>query len=81
MEPRLKTHYENHVRPKLLEEFGFVNPNQIPKVVKVVLNVGVGDASRDQKLLESAIDELGIIEPANQSRTFSSEKGCLWELQ
>jgi len=61
MEPRLKTHYENHVRPKLLEEFGFVNPNQIPRVVKVVLNVGVGDASRDQKLLESAIDELGII--------------------
>ncbi|GIT52479.1 MAG: 50S ribosomal protein L5 [Gemmatimonadota bacterium] len=61
MEPRLKTHYENHVRPKIREEFGFVNPHQIPRVVKVVLNVGVGDASRDHKLLESAIDELGII--------------------
>ena len=61
MEPRLKTHYENHVRPKICEEFGFVNPHQIPRVVKVVLNVGVGDASRDHKLLESAIDELGII--------------------
>ena len=61
MEPRLKTHYENHVRPTIREEFGFVNPHQIPRVVKVVLNVGVGDASRDHKLLESAIDELGII--------------------
>ena len=61
MEPRLKTHYENHVRPKLQEEFGFVNPHQIPRVVKVVLNVGVGEASRDPKLLESAIDELGVI--------------------
>ena len=46
MEPRLKTHYENHVRPKLQEEFGFVNPHQIPRVVKVVLNVGVGEASQ-----------------------------------
>ncbi|MCH2465812.1 MAG: 50S ribosomal protein L5, partial [Gemmatimonadetes bacterium] len=61
MEPRLKTHYENHVRPKLREEFGFVNPHQIPRMVKVVLNVGVGEASRDPKLLESAIDELGVI--------------------
>ncbi len=61
MEPRLKTHYENHVRPKLREEFGFMNPHQIPRMVKVVLNVGVGEASRDPKLLESAIDELGVI--------------------
>jgi large subunit ribosomal protein L5 len=59
--PRLRAHYENHVRPKLREEFSFGNPHQIPSVEKVVVNVGVGEASKDQKLLESVIDELGII--------------------
>ena len=61
MEPRLKTHYQTRVRSKLQEEFGRTNPHQIPGVVKVVLNVGIGEASKDQKLLESVIDELGII--------------------
>jgi large subunit ribosomal protein L5 len=59
--PRLKAHYDGHVRPKLQEEFGFANPHQIPALEKVVLNVGVGEASKDQKLLESVLDELGII--------------------
>jgi len=61
VEPRLKTHYETYVRPKLQEEFQFSNLHQLPKLVKVVLNVGVGEASKDQKLLESVIEELGII--------------------
>jgi large subunit ribosomal protein L5 len=61
MEPRLKTHYTNHVRPKLQEEFGYVNPHQIPKVVKVVINVGSGDGAKDQKLLDSIIAELVVI--------------------
>ena len=61
MEPRLKNHYENHARGKLQEEFGFSNPHQIPKLEKIVLNVGVGDASKDQKLLDSILEELGII--------------------
>ena len=61
MELRLKNHYENYVRAKLQEEFGFTNAHQIPKVEKVVLNVGVGEASKDQKMLESVMTELGII--------------------
>jgi len=61
IEPRLKAHYDNHVRPKLQEEFGFGNPHQIPRLVKIVINVGVGDAAKDQKLLESVLQELGII--------------------
>lgn len=61
MEPRLKTHYTNHVRPKLQEEFGYVNPHQIPKVVKVVINVGTGEGAKDQKLLDSIIAELAVI--------------------
>jgi large subunit ribosomal protein L5 len=70
MEPRLKTHYDKHVRPKLQEEFGFKNPHQVPRVVKVVLNVGVGSASKDQKYLESIVEELGTItgQKANVNR-------------
>ena len=70
MQPRLKTHYETHVRAKLQEEFGFANPHRIPQVVKVVLNVGIGEASKDIKQLESAVEELGIItgQKANVNR-------------
>lgn len=70
IEPRLKTHYHTYVRPKLLEEFQFTNIHQVPRLVKVVLNVGVGDAGKDQKLLDSVLDELGIIsgQKANMNR-------------
>ena len=59
--PRLHAHYVETVRPALTEQFGYSNPNQLPKIEKVVLNVGVGDASKNQKLLESVIDELETI--------------------
>jgi len=70
IESRLKTHYETYVRPKLQEEFHFTNRHQVPKLVKIVLNVGMGEASKDQKLLESVIDELGVIsgQKANANR-------------
>ena len=59
--PRLKAHYDNHVRAKLQEELGFTNAHEIPRVVKVVLNVGDGDLAKDQKLLDSIVDELGAV--------------------
>lgn len=61
MEPRLKKHYQDHVRDALRKEFSFGNPHQIPQIVKVVVNVGVGEAAKDQKLLQSIVDELGTI--------------------
>lgn len=59
--PRLRRHYLENVQPKLQEEFGFTNVNQIPHPVKVVLNVGVGEASRNQKFLDSVVEELSVI--------------------
>ena len=59
--PRLRTHYLEHVRPALMEQFGFTNPHQIPEVEKVVINVGVGEASKNQKFLESVVEELEAI--------------------
>lgn len=60
-QPRLRRHYLEKVQPKLREEFGFTNVNQIPRPVKVVLNVGVGEASRNQKFLDSVVEELSVI--------------------
>jgi len=70
IEPRMKAHYNTYVRAKLQEEFQFSNPHQIPKLVKIVLNVGMGEAAKDQKLLESVVDELGTIsgQKANTNR-------------
>lgn len=59
--PRLRRHYLENVQPKLQQEFGFTNVNQIPRPVKVVLNVGVGEASRNQKFLDSVVEELSVI--------------------
>ncbi len=59
--PRLLTHYHEYVRPRMAEQFGFDNAMQVPRIEKVVLNVGVGDAGRDQKMLDSVIEELEMI--------------------
>ena len=59
--PRLLEYYEKTVRPRLAKEFGLANPNQIPRLVKIVLNVGMGDAGKNPKQLEAAVDELGVI--------------------
>ena len=61
MEPRLLTHYRAYARPHLAEQFQWSNPNQIPKIEKVVMNVGVGEASKNAKLLTAVVDELGVI--------------------
>jgi len=59
--PRLQVHYVQHVRPKLAQQFGLRNPNQIPRLVKVVLNVGEGEAAKNAKLLDAIVVELGQI--------------------
>src|SRR5258706_7853204 len=51
---RLKEFYEQQVRGKLQQQFGFKNPHQIPRLKKIVLNVGMGDASKNPKGLEAA---------------------------
>ena len=61
MEPRVLRHYKEFARPRLAEQFQWSNPNQIPKIEKIVLNVGVGEASKNPKLLTSVVEELGVI--------------------
>lgn len=59
--PRLRLFYEQRVRPKLQQQFGFSNPHQIPRLEKIVLNVGVGQAPKNPKWLEAAAAELSAI--------------------
>jgi large subunit ribosomal protein L5 len=74
MPARLKEMYSKEVRKKIADEFGIKNAMAIPKIEKVVLNMGMGDAIQNSKLLDAAIDELGqitgqkpIITKANKS--------------
>jgi large subunit ribosomal protein L5 len=59
--PRLKARYRAEIMPELREQFGYQNVMQIPGPVKVVVNMGVGEAARDSKLIEGAIRDLTLI--------------------
>ena len=56
--PRLRTFYDETVRAGLISEFNYKNPLQVPKLEKIVLNIGVGDATSDSKKVKSAADDL-----------------------
>ncbi len=57
----LKTRYEDEIVPKLMEQFKYDNTHQVPKLVKVTLNRGLGEASQNAKALESSIQEMAVI--------------------
>src|SRR5215211_3515231 len=59
--PRLRTRYAEEIAPGLREQFGYANVMQIPGVVKVVANMGVGEATRDAKLMDGAVRDLTAI--------------------
>jgi large subunit ribosomal protein L5 len=59
--PRLKARYREEIKPALTEQFSFSNPMQVPGVVKVVVNMGVGDAAKDSKLIDGALRDLTAI--------------------
>ena len=59
--PRLKERYRNEIVGELQKQFEFANPMQVPRLVKIVVNMGVGEAARDSKLIEGAIADLTAI--------------------
>jgi large subunit ribosomal protein L5 len=59
--PRLKGFYQDTVRGKLSQQFGFTNPHQVPSLEKIVINVGVGEAIKQPKALDSVVEELATI--------------------
>ncbi len=61
MATRLQEHYQAVVRPALMQEFGYENPMQVPRVDKIVLNMGVGEAVQDAKKIDAAVGDLTAI--------------------
>ncbi len=61
MPQKIKVHYQEKIVPKLTEQFGYTNLHQVPKLVKVTLNRGLGEAAQNAKALEASLVEIGII--------------------
>jgi large subunit ribosomal protein L5 len=59
--PRLKTKYREEILPALRDKFGYANVMQVPGLTKIVVNMGVGEAARDSKLIDGAVEDLGRI--------------------
>lgn len=70
--PRLYEYYKNTIVPNLMKKFGYKSPMQVPRLEKIVLNMGVGGATQDQRLLLNAINELELI--AGQRPAISKAK-------
>ena len=56
--PRLKARYREEVAPELMKQFGYANPMQVPRLVKITVNKGVGEASVNKKVLDDAVEEI-----------------------
>jgi len=61
MQPRLRERYKQDVRDKLSQEFGYQNVHQVPRLSKIVVNIGLGEATQNPKLLDNAVEELAQI--------------------
>ena len=71
--PRMQKRYLEEVRAKLREEFGYTNPMQVPKLDKIVINMGVGEATADQKKLDAAVSELTAIAGQKPVKTLAKK--------
>ena len=71
--PRLLTRYNTEIRAKLQQEFNYTNPMQVPKLEKIVINMGVGEATADQKKLDAAVAELTAIAGQKPVKTLAKK--------
>jgi large subunit ribosomal protein L5 len=74
-EPRLKKHYADVVRPKMIEQFGYKNVMEVPTVTKIVINMGVGEAVNDSKKATVAAQDLALI--AGQKPTLTRARKAI----
>jgi large subunit ribosomal protein L5 len=61
VKPRLQRLYEERIRPQMIQKFGYTNPFAVPKLEKIVINMGVGEATQDKKKVETAAAEMALI--------------------
>jgi len=80
-EPRLKTYYRDTVRPALIQQFGYTNALEVPRIDKIVLNMGVGEAVADSKKVTSALSDLAKIAGQKPAVTKSRKSIATFKLR
>jgi large subunit ribosomal protein L5 len=80
-QPRLKAHYDETVRKALVEQFGYKNPLEVPRVDKVVLNMGIGEGTADSKKVTSALADLARIAGQKPAVTKSRKSIATFKLR
>jgi large subunit ribosomal protein L5 len=81
MQARLHKHYTDVVRPKLMQEFSYTNPMQVPRLDKIVINMGVGEATQDSKKVDLALEELSRIAGQRPIKTRSKKSIAQFKLR
>jgi large subunit ribosomal protein L5 len=79
--PRLRTLYHAEVRARLMQELGLKNAMEVPKVTKIVVNMGLGEATTNPKLLDTAVEELGLITGQRPVVTKSKKSIAVFKLR
>ena len=81
MTTRLEKFYKEEVTPKLVEKFGYRNPMQVPKLVKITLNMGVGEAVGNKKILENAVADMAKIAGQKPITTLSRKAHATFKIR
>lgn len=81
MQPRFKEKYENEIAPKLDEAFGYKNKYQRPQLEKIVLNMGVGEASQNKGLMEGAVNDMTLITGQKPVVTRASKSNASFKIR
>lgn len=81
MASQLQQKYQQTIRPELQKEFNLLSIMQVPKIEKVVINMGIGDATKDAKFLESGINELKVITGQNPTVTLAKKSVATFKLR
>jgi large subunit ribosomal protein L5 len=79
--PRLRTQFDKEIRTKLVEQFGYTNPMQVPTLDKVVLNMGIGEAVNDRKKVDLAAADLALIAGQKPIVTYSRKAIATYKLR
>jgi large subunit ribosomal protein L5 len=80
-EPRLKKHYRETVKPAMIEEFGYKNAMAVPRIDKIVLNMGIGEAVADSKKVQTALGDLAMIAGQKPAVTKSRKSIATYKLR
>ena len=81
MTTRMETFYKKEVTPKLMEKFGYKNPMEVPRLVKITLNMGVGEAVGNKKILENAVADMAKIAGQKPITTLSRKAHATFKIR